>query len=153
MGFIANGKLVPEKGGDPIPLVRQAMTVGRLDSCDICLRLPNVSKTHCKFVFEKGYWVIEDLKSTNGIKVNGERVNRKVLHPNDKVSIGKRTFILDYEPPADSSKLEEIYEDNPLKQSLLEKAGLTKPGRKTPPEPMRKRVDWKMPEPEDDDED
>ncbi len=34
------GELVPDGGGDPIPLLREKLTVGRRESCDIVLRFP-----------------------------------------------------------------------------------------------------------------
>jgi pSer/pThr/pTyr-binding forkhead associated (FHA) protein len=126
MSFEANGELVPIGGGDPIPLIRDTLVVGRRDSCDICLHYPNVSSRHCELTFTDGYWYIRDLNSTNGIKVNGMRVQRKLLHPNDEISIAKRRFTIQYTLAAGKRALEEIEEDI-LGQSLLEKAGLERP--------------------------
>src|SRR5437660_927770 len=64
-----NGELVPIGGGDSIPLIRPALTVGRRESCDICINFPNISGVHCELNFRDGYWYIRDLNSTNGIKV------------------------------------------------------------------------------------
>src|SRR5215207_6447920 len=44
----ANGELIPTGGGDPIPLIRDKLTLGRRETCDIPLRLPNVSGQHCE---------------------------------------------------------------------------------------------------------
>lgn len=129
MAHRVNGQLTPVGGGDAIPLIRETLTVGRLESCDICLRLPNVSKTHCRFIFHNGFWWIEDLGSTNGVKVNGVRVTRKVLHPEDTITIAKRTYAIDYDPPVGQNALEELLEDDPMSQPLLEKAGLVRPRR------------------------
>jgi len=41
------GELIPQGGGDPIPLLKPLLTVGRRESADIVLRFPNVSGTHC----------------------------------------------------------------------------------------------------------
>ena len=95
------GKLVPQGGGEVIPLRRERLTIGRRESCDICLRLPNVSALHCELVFKGGYWTIRDLNSTNGIKVNGVRVIEAVLYPEDQISIAKRVYTIKYTPPAD----------------------------------------------------
>src|SRR5260370_42320846 len=74
MSFEPNGELIPVGGGDSIPLIREKLTVGRRGSCDIPLRLPNVSGLHCELTFHDGFWWIRDLNSTNGIKVNGVKV-------------------------------------------------------------------------------
>jgi adenylate cyclase len=128
MSFQPNGELVPTGGGDNIPLVREVLTIGRRESCDICLPFQNISGLHAQLTFQEGYWRIRDLNSTNGIKVNGVRVVEKLLHPNDEVSIAKRRYTIQYELPAGRRALEEVEEDM-LSQSLLERAGLEKPKR------------------------
>ena len=83
---------------------------------------------------EGGYWYIRDCNSTNGLKVNGVRVQEKLLHPKDKLTIGKREYTIRYELPADHvGALEEIHEEDIMAQSLLEKAGLAKPPREEKP--------------------
>jgi adenylate cyclase len=126
MSLAPNGELVPQGGGDSIPLEREMLLVGRRDSCDIRLPFPNISGMHCELKYSEGYWTIRDLNSTNGIKVNSERVLKKLLHPGDEVMIGKRKFTIQYEMPAGRRAMEEVEEDI-MSQSLLERAGLEKP--------------------------
>jgi adenylate cyclase len=121
----ANGELVPIGGGDPIPLERDHLVAGRRDSCDIYLPFANVSGRHCELVFNDGYWYIRDLGSTNGVKVNGQRVQKKMLRPGDEISFAKRRFIINYKIAVGQRAMEEIEED--ISQSLLEKAGLERP--------------------------
>jgi adenylate cyclase len=127
MNHQPHGELVPLGGGDTISLIREALTVGRRESCDICMRFPNVSGVHCEFLYRNGYWYVRDLNSTNGVKVNGLRVQEKLLHPKDEVSIGKRRYTIYYELPADRRALEEVVEEDIMSQPLLEKAGLERP--------------------------
>src|SRR5262245_63664599 len=144
------GELVPSGGGDVIPLIRDQLTLGRRESCDICFRFPNVSSTHCEFTFRDGYWFVRDLNSTNGTKVNGFRVLQKVLLPGDEISIAKKRYTIRYTLAAGRRALEEIMEDDIMAQSLLERAGLTKPkNRADPTEPLSAKdfpgleIDWK----------
>jgi pSer/pThr/pTyr-binding forkhead associated (FHA) protein len=137
MNHQLNGELVPNGGGDPIPLIRDVLVLGRRESCDVRMPFPNVSGRHCELSFRKGYWYIRDLNSTNGIKVNGMPVqNEKLLHPSDEVTIGKRVFQINYKKPAGSTPLEEEDEDI-MGRSLMEKAGLEKPKR--PAQESRRR--------------
>src|ERR1700732_4856498 len=129
MSFKPNGELVPVGGGDSISLVREVLSMGRRESCDICIRYPNVSGVHAELHFRDGYWRIRDLNSTNGVKVNGLRVTEKLLHPDDEICISKRRFTIQYDLPAVNRTLEEMEEDI-LSQSLLEKAGLEKTRRR-----------------------
>jgi adenylate cyclase len=129
MSLTPNGELVPVGGGDSIPLIREKLSIGRRESCDICLRLPNISGMHCELNFRNGFWYIRDLGSTNGVKVNGMRVDKKLLHPGDSITIAKRTYTIEYTPPAGQRAMEELMEDDILSVPLLEKAGLVRPRR------------------------
>jgi adenylate cyclase len=129
MSLEPNGELIPIGGGDAIPLIRSPLTVGRRESCDICMRLPNVSGLHCELSYRDGFWWVRDLGSTNGVKVNGMRVTKKLLQPGDTISIAKRNFTIEYTPPVGKRAMEEMMEDDPMSQSLLEKAGLIRPRR------------------------
>lgn len=126
------GQLVPTGGGDSIPLMRSTMKLGRRESCDICLRFPNISGQHCELAYKDGYWAIRDLNSTNGIKVNGQRLRFRPLRPGDRITIGKRDYTIEYElAGADEKALEAVLtaSDDVYNQSLMEKAGLTKTSR------------------------
>jgi adenylate cyclase len=125
MSFEINGELVPSGGGDSIPLLRDSLVLGRRESCDIPLRFPNVSQQHAQLVFHAGYWYIRDLNSTNGVKVNGQRVVHKLLHPNDEITIAKRRYTIKYTLVAGRKAMAEMEDDDDVMgQSLLEKAGL-----------------------------
>ena len=134
MSLEINGQLVPAGGGDPIPLIRDQLVIGRRESCDIPMRYANVSGQHCKLHYYNGYWYIQDLGSTNGVKVNGTRIHtqRKLLHPGDEISIAKRKFYIQYAQIAGRNALEEEDEDI-MGQPLLEKAGLAKPKERVEP--------------------
>ena len=130
MSLEVHGELLPVGGGDAIPLIRTTMTVGRRESCDICLRFPNVSGRHCELIFQDGYWYMRDLGSTNGTKVNGQRITNKLLRPGDEITIAKRRYNIRYNLPLGKNALEDILEEEDItSQSLLEKAGLVKPRR------------------------
>src|SRR5437016_6756089 len=129
------GELVPTGGGDPIPLRREKLVVGRRESCDVCFDYPNVSGIHCELSFRGGYWYVRDLHSTNGVKVNGARVQQKMLYPGDEIQIAKRRFRIQYELPLDRKGGLDEAEEDVLTSSLLERAGLE---QKKPEHPTKK---------------
>jgi adenylate cyclase len=144
MAVERNGELVPAGGGDNIPLIRDKLTIGRRESCDICLRFPNVSGQHCELTFQDGFWVITDLGSTNGIKVNDAKVKKKMLRDGDQISIANRVYTIQYKMRAGQHALEELLEseeeaDAILGQSLLERAGLVRPPREEPRPPSHRQ--------------
>lgn len=116
------GELNPVGGGDPIPLYKPRVLIGRHSRCDIVLAFANVSAQHCQLELTNGYWFVRDLNSRNGIKVNGERYDSKFLQPGDELSVAKHAFRIQYTPTADAPPVEE--EQDPLAMGLLEKAGL-----------------------------
>jgi adenylate cyclase len=121
------GELVPQGGGDPIPLFKRSLLVGRRESCDIVLRFPNVSAHHCQLTCNGGYWYVRDLESRNGTKVNGMRVTDKRLDPGDVLSIAKHKYHVKYSPVelgAVGPPPEEGTDHDIFGQSLLERAGL-----------------------------
>ena len=118
------GKLIPCGGGDPITLLHPELIVGRNRDCDVSLRFPDVSGTHCKLTWQDGYWFVLDLNSSNGTWVNGNRCQKKCLLPESVLALAKHRFTLHYTPSGEHPPPEE--RENPFAQSLLEKAGLTK---------------------------
>ena len=73
--------------GQRLPLTDDA-TVGRLPECDVTLDDPSVSRRHARIRFIGGAWSIEDLGSTNGVKVNGSRVGESDLADGDRLQLG-----------------------------------------------------------------
>lgn len=129
------GELIPLGGGDPIPLLKESLIIGRREEkCDIVLRFGNVSGQHCQLTLENGYWYVQDLNSSNGVKVNGTKVTRKRIDPNDELTVAKHKYKVTYNPtelgasgppPSDEADYANI-----MSRSLLEAAGLQK--RKLP---------------------
>ena len=80
--------------GLPIPLIRKRMVIGRLDSCDIVLKFPDVSDKHCELTYVDGQWLIRDLQTVNGIRINGSEVTQaQTLRPGDQIAIAGEIFI------------------------------------------------------------
>ena len=75
--------------------------IGRNPSMDIALPDDGISREHAIIMFEEamGEYVIEDLQSTNGTKVNGKRVRSATLNSGDELRIGHTTFRFE-QPPA-----------------------------------------------------
>ena len=72
-------------------LSTEKVTVGRKPSNDIILDDPTVSGEHAAFLHMQ-HTYIEDLKSTNGVKLNGKPVNKRQLNHGDIVVIGQHEF-------------------------------------------------------------
>ncbi|HMF16904.1 MAG TPA: FHA domain-containing protein [Gemmataceae bacterium] len=85
-------QLIPLEGGAPIDVLKDVTLVGRKEDCDLRLDHKSVSKLHCVIVKTDGLLLLRDLGSTNGTRVNGTRIRRAALLPNDQLTIANYSF-------------------------------------------------------------
>ena len=69
-------------------LTGDRLTIGRSRECDVVIDDPNVSRKHAELRPHGPGWVVTDLGSTNGVKVNGRRVREASLEPGDEIMLG-----------------------------------------------------------------
>jgi len=74
------------------------VTLGRGDENSVVLKADGVSRVHAKVFPGDGAWGIEDLGSTNGVKVNGAKIHQTWLKPGDDIALGAAR--LTYQPAA-----------------------------------------------------
>jgi hypothetical protein len=73
----------------------ERLLVGRDPACDVVLSDPSVSRRHAQLMFRDGAWMLQDLASTNGTAVNGQRVGRTTLRAGDTISLGDEAIQVD----------------------------------------------------------
>ncbi len=88
------------------PLDRERLTIGRQSGSDIQLDDMAVSSRHARISREQNRYLedyydfyIEDLGSTNGTRVNGQRIQRQMLKEGDTIRIGTYEFTFDSGQP------------------------------------------------------
>jgi len=74
--------------GSEYALEKQRVLLGRADGVDLCLEDQAVSGTHASLELNDGGFVLRDLKSTNGTRVNGATVDLARLEHGDRIEIG-----------------------------------------------------------------
>ncbi len=74
--------------GERVTLGEQIISVGRMPECNIVLADPNVSRNHAEIRPRGQGFVVVDLGSTNGSRVNGVRVAEQDLVDGDEISFG-----------------------------------------------------------------
>jgi pSer/pThr/pTyr-binding forkhead associated (FHA) protein len=67
-------------------------TIGRGADNTITVQVPSVSRNHAKVTLKGDTWVVEDLKSANGIMIDGKRVDKFNLRSNDTFKLGEVEF-------------------------------------------------------------
>ena len=97
----------------------QSFIIGREDECDLTIQNSHVSRTHVEVDFRDQCWWVHDLESTNGIFVNGKKVQHAPVLDRDLLVLGKDgprvqcTYISKQE--AQSIKAEQVT-DSPKKE-------------------------------------
>jgi hypothetical protein len=86
-GGMGAGSLVLPTG-ERVVLGEQILSIGRMPECNIVLADPNVSRTHAEIRPRGQGFVVVDLGSTNGTKVNGVRVSEQDLADGDELTFG-----------------------------------------------------------------
>ncbi|HEX2997100.1 MAG TPA: FHA domain-containing protein [Anaerolineales bacterium] len=81
--------------GATFALEGDQMTIGRDSTTEIVINDAEVSRRHSRLTFQGGKYVLEDLGSTNGTFVNGQRLSGpRVLKPGEVVSLGEQIVLV-----------------------------------------------------------
>lgn len=73
----------------------EELVIGRHPSCDVVVTDETVSRRHALLNFRDGGWIVRDLSSTNGTRLNGNYVGRCRLHPGDQLGLGNQLLRVD----------------------------------------------------------
>ena len=85
-------------GGRRLMVGPRGATLGRSRECEIVIEDANVSRQHAELRPRGGAWVISDLGSTNGTRVNGRTVHSpEVVRPGDEIEVGSSVITFELE--------------------------------------------------------
>jgi pSer/pThr/pTyr-binding forkhead associated (FHA) protein len=104
-GSDARGTLLILNGdfeGMTFELGPEETLIGRNPTTTITLLDEGISREHALIALDEdsGAFIVEDLQSTNGTKVNGKRVRSATLAPQDEIEVGKTRFRFDIQDPS-----------------------------------------------------
>lgn len=87
-----------EVKGTNLEITEEKITIGRKEDNTIPVENPTVSGHHCEVFFEDGYYLVRDLGSTNGTRINHRDIGDGKLRPKDIVQVGSVEFMFDAAP-------------------------------------------------------
>jgi pSer/pThr/pTyr-binding forkhead associated (FHA) protein len=103
--------------GPDIALDRAMVVVGRHPNCDTRLDSLQVSRHHCCMSREDDQVMVRDLGSTNGIRINGMRVETGRLQPGDELSIAHIRYRLEGEEDSEQGSDPAVREQDSARDS------------------------------------
>lgn len=92
MGLLTVQLFFEMPDGD-LQAVRDGLVLGRVKGCDLVLDDAKVSRRHARLVVQGGVAEIEDLDSSNGTRLNGKEISRRLLRDGDRIQIGSAEII------------------------------------------------------------
>jgi hypothetical protein len=126
----------PEFVGKSFELSGKEMSVGRLDDNNIQIEHASVSGHHAMLTLDEQDYILKDLDSTNGSRVNGEKVVAQKLRRNDIVRLGNIEMLYDSEHAPPGRPMPNLSE----RVNLAECATKGHPGNFTNASPIKKKV-------------
>ncbi len=98
-GEVAREVVALVEGQKRHEVTKPVTVLGRSAGCDVRIEDPNVSRRHAELRQQgTSYWIV-DLDSTNGVEVNGARVERSKLDHGDTVTLGECELVFMRELP------------------------------------------------------
>ncbi len=79
--------------GQTLNFDQDEVTFGRIAENDVVLYDPNISRRHFQILEDGGQYVLKDLGSSNGTRVNGARADEQILDDGDEISAGEAVFV------------------------------------------------------------
>jgi len=91
---------ITEPGGRQrsVALDGRTMRIGRAAECEIALDDPQVSRQHARLQSRNGVLLLADVGSTNGTRVNGQRIHEVALGVGDRIEVGGTELLVAAEP-------------------------------------------------------
>lgn len=87
-----------EVKGKTFALDREEVTIGRAKDNTIVIESPTVSGHHCSIRRDSNGFLLKDLESTNGTRLNSKEISEARLRPKDIIQIGSVEFLFDATP-------------------------------------------------------
>lgn len=73
-------------------LAQRTVSIGRSEEADVTIEDDDASRLHCEVVAHPAGVMLHDLGSTNGTRVNGQKVTQHLLSDGDHIQIGRSVF-------------------------------------------------------------
>ena len=87
------------------------VVIGRAPECDLLLAHESISRQHARLALEDGDWVLRDLESKNGSRVNTFHVKEQALRNGDRLDLGSIRMFVEIGPESAASRARVIFDE------------------------------------------
>lgn len=94
--------------GNTYEINQPKVTIGRVSSNILTFEHPSISSHHCVIIKQNKQFLLKDLDSTNGTRVNGRDISETYLRRKDLVQFGSVEFVFD----AEEGEIEQVKEES-----------------------------------------
>jgi len=88
------------------------IVIGRAPDCDLHLQHESISRQHARIAREDEGWVLRDLDSKNGSRVNTFHVTEQILHNGDRLDLGTIRMYVEIGPESAASRARVIFDES-----------------------------------------
>lgn len=85
--------IIEETQSLEFPISKKITVIGRAPEATVVIQEKRASKLHCQIIQEADQFFLVDLASSNGTRLNGQKVTRSLLHHHDEIRIGSTKLI------------------------------------------------------------
>jgi predicted component of type VI protein secretion system len=125
-------QLIALNGGPSILLDKPILLIGRHPECDIQIDSRKISRRHCCIAQISDYLIVRDLGSTNGVRINGQRVGEGRLGHGDELTLGSHRYRVSWDSRIvrgrETHRPEELSPEDEMLESCDEPVALEEPG-------------------------
>jgi len=89
------------------------VVIGRAPDCDLLLQHESISRQHARISRDDEGWVLRDLGSKNGSRVNTFHVTDQLLRNGDRIDLGTIRMYVEIGPESAASRARVIFDENP----------------------------------------
>ncbi len=103
------------------------VVIGRAPDCDLLLQHESISRQHARIAHDDEGWVLRDLGSKNGSRVNTFHVTDQVLRHGDRIDLGTIRIYVEIGPESKASRARVVFDEKPAPNGhteVLELQGL-----------------------------
>jgi adenylate cyclase len=96
------------------------IVIGRAPDCDLLLQHESISRQHARIARDDEGWVLRDLGSKNGSRVNTFHVNDQILRNGDRLDLGTIRMYVEIGPESAASRARVIFEEKKAPSGFTE---------------------------------